>query len=293
MDRLVRGLLPDRGLRAVFVRAGDTARMARVLHGLYPTSAHLFAEALAGGLLLGALQKDEARVNVQVECDGPLKGLLVDADSHGNVRGYVRRPEVNFLGDAGAGARAALGGSGFLSVLRDLGQGNWYRAHVELRDFDLAKDLARYFAESEQVDTTLDVAIVPRDGEPLGEVTGVLFQKLPDGDGAALARLRSELAGGALPRAVASGAAAQEVIRAVAGEGFDLLADEEVAYRCSCSLERARNAVSALGQAELEDVLAKERQAVITCEFCRQTYVVPEEELRTIARRLAERDGGG
>ncbi len=36
-DRLCRGLLPHLGLRAAFVRVGDTARMARVLHGLHPT----------------------------------------------------------------------------------------------------------------------------------------------------------------------------------------------------------------------------------------------------------------
>jgi molecular chaperone Hsp33 len=291
MDRLVRGLLPDRGLRAVFVRVADTARMARMLHGLYPTSARLFAEAMACGLLVGALQKDEARINLQIECDGPLKGLLVDADAHGTVRGYVRRPEVNFLGETERGDRAALGGSGYLSVLRDLGAGTWYRAHVELRELDLAKDLARYFADSEQVDTALAVAVAAAGAEPLGDVAGLLFQKLPEGDAAALAALRARLDGGALARALGAGGGAQEVIRAVAGDGFELLADEEVAYRCSCSPERARNAVSALGRAEIDDVLAKERQAVITCEFCRQTYVVGEDELRDVARRLAKRDG--
>jgi len=293
MDRIVRGLLPDQGLRVVFARVGDTARMARMLHGLYPTSAHLFAEAIAGGLLLGSLQKDHARVNLQVECDGPLHGLLVDADAEGNVRGYVRGPSVNFPGDPARGAHAALGGSGFLSVLRDLGSGNWYRAHVELRHLSIPRDLARYFEESEQVDTALDVAVLPRDGEPLGEVAGLLFQKLPDGDGAALARLRARLAGGALAATLAKGGAAQEVIAAVAGDegAFELLADQEVAYRCSCSLERARNAVSALARAELEDVLEKEKEAVITCEFCHQRYVVAEAELRDMARRLAERDG--
>lgn len=290
MDRLVRGLLPERGVRAVFARVGDTARMARVLHGLYPTSARLFAEALAGGLLLGALQKDRARVNLQVECDGPLKGLLVDADPDGNVRGYVRRPEVNFPGDPARGAQAALGGSGYLSVLRDQG-GSWYRAHVELRDFVLARDLERYFAESEQIETALDVAVVPHGGEPLGDAAGLIFQKLPDGDPREIAALRARLRQGELPRALAAGGGAQEVIRAVAGEGFELLADQEVAYRCSCSYERARNAVSALGRVELEDVLQKEKEAVITCEFCRQRYVVGEAELRDMARRLRERDG--
>ena len=106
-DRLVRGLLPQRGLRAVFVRVTDTARVARMLHGLYPTAARLFAEALAGGLLLASLQKDRSRVNVQIECDGPVRGLFVDAHPDGNVRGYVRGPSVHFPGDPRAGARAA------------------------------------------------------------------------------------------------------------------------------------------------------------------------------------------
>jgi molecular chaperone Hsp33 len=290
MDRLVRGLLPERGLRVVFARVADTARMARMLHGLYPTSAHLFAEAMAGGLLVAALQKGSARVNLQVECDGPLRGLLVDADPEGNVRGYVRGAAVNFPGEPARGARAALGGSGFLSVLRDLGSGSWYRAHVELRELSIPRDLARYFAESEQVDTALDVAVVPRGEEPLGDAAGLLVQKLPSGDARALEEMRERLAGGALARALAAGGGAQEVLAAVAGSGFELLADHEVAYRCSCSHERARNAVSALGHAEIEDVLAKEREAVITCEFCHQRYVVGEGELREMARRLAARD---
>jgi molecular chaperone Hsp33 len=125
-------------------------------------------------------------VNLQIECDGPVRGLFVDADPDGNVRGYVRGPSVHFPGDPRAGARAALGGSGFLSVLRDLGSGQFYRGHVELRALDIARDLDRYFEESEQVATALDLRVVPRDGEPLGEVAGLLVQKLPDGDAAAL-----------------------------------------------------------------------------------------------------------
>jgi molecular chaperone Hsp33 len=287
-DRLVRGIYTDQGLRAVFVRVGDTARMARVLHGLYPTAARLFSEALAAGLMVGALQKDRARVNLQVECDGPVRGLLVDADAEGSVRGTVRRPQVNFPGDPELGARAALGGSGFLSVLRDLGSGNWYRAHVELKELSISRDLARYFEESEQVDTALDIAVLHRPDEPLADVAGLLVQKLPDGDGEAVSRARAAFASRALRDALAAGSSPQDAIGAVAGPGFELLADVEVAYRCSCSLERARTAVSALGREELENVLQNEKKAEITCEFCRQRYVVGEEELRSIARRLAE-----
>lgn len=287
-DRLCRGLIPSRGLRAVFVRVGDTARMARMLHGLYPTSARLFAEALASGALLGALQKDRGRVNLQLECDGPLGGLFVDADAEGNVRGYVRRPGVHFPGDAARGAHAALGGSGFLSVLRDLGNGQHYRSAVELQEMTVAGDLRRWFASSEQVATALGLAVAARGEEPLGDVAGLLVQRLPDGDDAAVEEARRRIAAGALDRAVAEGLSAQETIRAVAGDGFDLLADVELAYRCGCSADRARVAVSALGAEGVADVIAKEREAIITCEFCRTRYVVTEPELQDIRRRLLE-----
>jgi molecular chaperone Hsp33 len=292
-DRLCRGLLPHGGLRAVFARVGDTARMARVLHGLHPTSAYLFAEALAAGAILGSLQKQNGRVNLQLECDGPLGGLFVDADTAGNVRGYVRRPSVSFPGDPALGARAALGGSGFLSVLRDLGSGQHYRSSVELSAFDLVEDLRRWFAASEQVETGFDLAVVGKEGEPLAEVAALLVQKLPDGDPAALEAARARLAGGALREALGRGAGAQEAIAAVCGDGFDLLADDEIAYRCGCGQARAVAAVSALGLEGVNDVIANEREAVITCEFCRARYVVSEAELRDIARRLEERDAAG
>jgi molecular chaperone Hsp33 len=289
-DRLCRGIFPSRGLRAVFVRVGDTARMARMLHGLYPTSARLFAEALAGGALVGALQKDEGRVNLQLECDGPVGGLFVDADAAGNLRGYVRRAGVHFPGDPARGVHASLGGAGYLSVLRDLGKGQHYRSSVELEAFELAGDLRRWFASSEQVSTALGLSVAARGDEPLAEVAGLLVQRLPDGDDAAVEEARRRIAAGALDRAVAEGRAAQEVIQAVAGDGFDLLADLEVAYRCGCSPERARVAVSALGAEGVAEVLANEREAVITCEFCRTRYVVTEPELHEIRRRLLERD---
>ena len=285
-DHVVRGLYPASGIRAVFTRVGDTARMSRALHGLYPTAAHLFAEALAAGLMVAALQKGRTRVNLQIECDGPARGLLVDASPEGEVRGWARAPAVHFPGDPRRGARAALGGSGFLSVIRDLGGGQLYRGAVELGAMEIAGDLRRYFAESEQLDTALDIQVAAGTGEPLSDAAGLLVQKLPDGDAAAVAAVRRRLTEGALSSALDRGSSAQEALRAAAGDGFELLADQEVAYVCGCSRERAQAAVSVLGREGILEILAGERQAVVSCEFCRQRYVIGEEELLRIARRL-------
>lgn len=286
-DHLVRGIFPAAGLRAIFARVGDTARMARMLHGLAPTAAHLFAEGICGGLMLAALQKDRERINLQLECDGPIRGLLVDANPAGEVRGYVRGPAVHFPGDPVQGARAALGGAGYLSVVRDQGKGQFYRGSVELQELRLAGDLRRYFAESEQVDTALDLRVEARGQEPLGDVAGLLLQRLPGGDAEALQAVRGRIEEGGFARAVAEGSSAQEALRRLGGEGFELLADQEVAYVCGCSQERARAAVSVLGREGVEGLLAEDRKAVVACEFCRAQYLVGEEELRSILARLS------
>lgn len=291
-DRICRGLYPSQGIRVVFARLTETARLGRMLHGLYPTSARLFAGGLTAGALLGALQKhEEDRVNLQVECDGPVGGFLVDADAAGNLRGYVKRPEVHFPGDPAQGVRAALGGAGHLTVLRPLADGSYYRSTVQLEAFDLAEDLRRWFATSEQVATALDLAVLPDGDEPLGDVAGLLVQRLPDGDEVAIERARARLAEGALPAALGRDPHAQAVIAAVLGEGFELLADAEVAWRCGCDHGRARAAVSALGIAGLDEVLAAERQAIIDCQFCRKRYVLDEAELREIRDKLAAKEG--
>jgi molecular chaperone Hsp33 len=292
IDHLVRGILEPQGLRVVFVRVTELSRLARMLHGLYPTSAYLFGEALAAGLLLGALQKEKTRVNFQVLCDGP--GFFVDADADGNVRGYVRQPEVGFSGDPRQGARAALGGAGTLSVLRDIGAEGYYRGSVPLEAFELARDLGRYFAESEQVQSAVDIAVLKQGDEPLGEVAGLLVQKLPDGDAAALGRIGSGLAGGALAAALEQSASAHDVITACCGPGFELLADTPVSYLCTCSAARARTAVSALGPEGIDDVLANEKKVEITCEFCKKRYLLDAAALEKLkADLLAQAKGEG
>jgi molecular chaperone Hsp33 len=249
------------------------------------------AQALAAASLFGALQREGGRANLQVVCDGPVRGLVVDAGPTGALRGSVRGPCVHFAGDPAAAARAALGGKGYLAVRLDPGDGTHQRSLLELRALSLPEDLRRWFASSQLVAAAADVAVVPREEEPLGEVAAILVQQVDDQDGEAIRAARSRVEEGVLPRSLARGASAGETIEAVAGAGFELQADARVAYRCGCSAERARVAVSALGRDGLRDVLAHEREAVITCEFCRQRYVVGEAELRDLERRLGEQQG--
>lgn len=291
-DELITAHQQELGLRAVVLTATGLSRRARDLHQAEAASGLLLAQGLTGALILASLQKEQSRVSLQVECDGPLRGLFADADTDGNVRGYVKNRAVGFLGAEGEfHYRPALGNKGYLSVLRDLGGGEFYRSSVELKDFDLSRDLERYFHTSEQLETRVELGLVPEEKEPLGQVYGVLLQTMPGGD---LAKLDS------LAQAMRArlAAAAREPARSATGllgllfegEGFEITARIPLAYQCTCSRERVERALVSMGPAALREVIEEDKQAEISCEFCATRYHLPEAELRALLARAEGTD---
>ncbi|MFM2153298.1 MAG: hypothetical protein RL199_1733, partial [Pseudomonadota bacterium] len=211
-DGVLRGLWSGPELMVVAVSATGVCREARQRHGLAPTSAQLLAEGLVAGAMLSALQKsDRTRINLQIECDGPARGMLVDADVFGRLRGFVRSKTVHFPLSGRFDARQALGTTGTVCVLRDV-EGVFYRGTVGLEHRDLSRDLEGYFRTSEQVDTALQLEILSDGDEPLGWAGGLLVQLLPGGDPAALESVRARISSEAIAHAVRGGARSPEAL---------------------------------------------------------------------------------
>ena len=101
-DQLLILEAPANGVRLAVCVVPLLSRDAARRHGLEAGSAGALAQGLAASLLLAATDRPDdpprARVDLQLECNGPLKGMLIDADGHGAVRGLVR---VNVLDRTG------------------------------------------------------------------------------------------------------------------------------------------------------------------------------------------------
>jgi len=291
-DELVSGLLKDPGYRVVLVTAGALTRRARELHGAGSAAAALLGEGLMGAALMASLQKEQARINLQLECDGPLRGFFVDAHPGGALRGYVKNPLVQFVGGSGRYRwRPVLGNKGYLSVLRDLGGGEYSRSSVELERFAFEGDLERYFEVSEQLPTHVRFELVPRGEEPLGSVVGLVVQPLPDADPEAFATFGESLQAD-LRRAVEglpAEASASAILKALfSREDLEVMSRYPLAFSCPCSRERVKRALVAMGRAELTDVLEKDGKAEATCEFCTTHYVISAEEIRELLAPSAD-----
>ena len=95
-DQLLILEAPEKGLRLVVCTTRRLAQDAARRHQLADGSAAVLGQALTGALLLAVTDRaepdvaEQARVDIQLDVEGPLKGLLVDADGNGSVRGLVR-----------------------------------------------------------------------------------------------------------------------------------------------------------------------------------------------------------
>src|ERR1035437_10164540 len=94
-DQIVRALCLSGGIRVLVCNAGLLAREICMLQQASPTASIALSRGLAGGALMGALLKGGQRTALKFEGNGPLRKMIIEADSDGAVRGCVGNPTAD------------------------------------------------------------------------------------------------------------------------------------------------------------------------------------------------------
>lgn len=286
-DSMIRATAADGRIRAVIAITTGIAEDARRRHQSSPTATVALGRALTGGLLLSAvLQKVDGRLTIRIIGDGPMGGLVVDADQNGNVRGYVSNPDVDIpLTEAGCLDVGGAIGHGFLHVTQHDAQGHPYTGTVELDSGEIGEDIAKFLAESVQTPSAVSLGLyLNREGQV--EAAGGLIVQLLPGAGDEIAE-RLEQAFCSLPsfsQLIRDHQDPEAILRAaLSGFAVEILEEtSEIAFSCPCSEKRALGAIASMGREEIQAMIEEDGKAQVRCHFCNSEYNFTLEDLQEL-----------
>jgi molecular chaperone Hsp33 len=281
-DQIVRALCLSGGIRILVCNASVLAREICALQKTSATASIALSRGVAGGALMGALLKDGQRIALKFEGNGPLRKMIVEADSDGAVRGCVGNPAADLEPVQGKWNVAGLiGKAGFLTVSKDLGAGGRpYPGVVQLVSSEVGEDLAYYLTDSEQTPSAVGLGATLDENGMVSICGGFLVQALPKADEGELEKIMTRIANlPALSGLLVEGGG-EGVIRELFGAiPYTVLESHDIFFRCGCGQEKVERALLTLGSEELRDMRSKENGAEVTCEFCRKTYSLSAADL--------------
>ncbi len=288
-DYIIRATAADGQIRAFAATTRNLVEYARNAHNTSPVATAALGRLLTGGAMMGAMLKDEDDLlTLKIECEGPIKGLIVTADSKGNVKGYVFHPEVmlppNEKGKLDVGGALNLG---VLTVIKDMGLKEPYVGQTILVTGEIAEDLTYYFATSEQTPSSVALGVLMNKENTVRQAGGFIIQLMPGASEEIISGLEKKL--GEITSITAMldrGMTPEMILEDVLGEyGLEILDKMPAAFTCNCSQERIERALISVGRQELQSMIDDGKPVEVSCHFCNKHYHVTVEELKDLMEK--------
>ena len=292
MGELIRVLAAEGMVKMSVVESRDIAERARQIHDLSPLATAALGRTLTAASILGNFLKDDGTsVTLRLNGKGPLGTILTVADNLGNVRGYVQNPQVDLplRPDGKLDVGGGVGTDGMLTVIRDLNMREPYVGSVPLVSGEIAEDMTKYFADSEQTASACALGVLVDVDRTVLASGGYLVQLLPGAPDEICDRLEENIRRTGSVTGVLNGGTPEDLIRGVL-EGLDprIVERDPVEYRCYCSRQRVEAALAGIGDKELAEMEAEGKPLEVTCQFCDKVYRFDLEEIRALRRRGRE-----
>lgn len=288
-DYIVRATAADNQIRAFAITSRDMVEKARQIHNTSPVATAALGRSLSAGAMMGSMMKGEQDLlTLQIRGDGPLGGITVTVDSKARVKGYVNEPAVLIPANA-KGKLDVSGaiGTGMLQVIRDLGMKEPYVGQTELQTGEIAEDLTYYFANSEQIPSSVGLGVLLNRDNTVCQAGGFIIQLMPYTEDKVIDALEQRLAKvSSVTELLNRGLTPEGILEELLGDlGFTVNDTIPTAFSCNCSKERVEKAIISIGSKEIREMIRDGKPIEVKCHFCNEAYSFNIEELKRILEK--------
>ena len=273
MDKFYKGLIFNNELTVSVLETTDMVNKAIEIHNLSPVCAAALGRTLTICTFMSqGLKSQKDKLSVTVSGDGVGGKITVCGNGDLQMRGYIDNPQVDIPlkpnGKLDVGG--CVGKNGRITVIKSMGLKDPYSGSSELVSGEIAQDFAAYYAFSEQQPTAIALGVkIGTDGKCVG-AGGVIVQALPGASEETL--IKGEEIINKLNNL--SSIIQEHGAKYVLDEYFGEVEYTEYfpKYQCICSREYLEKILISLGRNELNDIIEKDGEIKVNCEFCRTEY---------------------
>ena len=287
-DYIVRAVAADQQVRAFAAATRGLVETARVRHKTSPVATAALGRLLSAGAMMGSMMKNDTdMLTLQIRSGGPIEGITVTADSHANVKGYVGNPGVMLPPKNGKLDVGGAVGVGLLQVIKDMGLKEPYSGQTVLVSSEIAEDLTYYFANSEQVPSSVGLGVLMEKDNTVRCAGGFIIQMMPHATESTICRIEENLKKVPSVTAMLDKGYTPEQLLEVLFDGLGLEITDRMPARfyCNCSKERVEQAVVSIGRKEIQEMIRDGEDIEVKCHFCNTAYRYTVEELKEILKR--------
>ena len=287
-DYIVRATAADGQIRAFAASTKEVVETARKDHNTSPVATAALGRLLTAGAMMGSMMKNDTdMLTLQIRGDGPIGGITVTADSKANVKGYVLNPEVMLPPKNGKLDVGGAVGIGLLQVIKDMGLKEPYCGQTILVSSEIAEDLTYYFANSEQVPSSVGLGVLMEKDNTVRRAGGFIIQLMPFAKEEVISKLEENLKNVTSVTALLDKEyTPEQILEELLGNlNLEITDTMDTKFYCNCSKERVERAVASVGRKEIQDMINEGKDIEVKCHFCNTAYTYTVEDLKKILKR--------
>ncbi|RGU96118.1 Hsp33 family molecular chaperone HslO [Clostridium sp. AF15-17LB] len=287
-DYIVRATAADSQIRVFAATTAGMVETARQHHNTSPVATAALGRLLTAGAMMGSMMKNDPDVlTLQIRGDGPLGGITVTADSRANVKGYVNNPDVMLPAKNGKLDVGGAVGIGLLQVIKDMGLKEPYVGQTILVSSEIAEDLTYYFANSEQVPSSVGLGVLMNHDNTVRCAGGFIIQLMPFASEDTISRLEQSLKDvTSVTELLDKGYTPEQLLQELVGDlGLEIADTVPTRFYCDCSKEKVEKVVASIGKKDLQEMIDDGEDIEVKCHFCDAAYNYTVEELKEIMKR--------